>query len=164
MFDQRTRSKRTITIEIGERGGTGTIADVDAIEGVRTSGPFHKRWRRRRPRVLHVVERAILIAHHEVQVACERQKTFSTSIDHRTQAERAVAVDVGKRGGAPVADVDTIEGVLTSGPLLENRRRRCPGILDVVECATPFAHHEVHVACERQKRVSCGRCRSMDAV
>ena len=74
-----------------------------------------------------------------------------TFIDRRTLSERAVAVDISERGGAAPPDEDAIEGVRASGPLHERRRRRRPGVLDVVEQATPIAHDEVQVACERQR-------------
>ena len=54
--------------------------DIDAVEGVRASGPLHERRRRRRPGVLDVDELAIKFSHDEVQVACERHKTCGHSI------------------------------------------------------------------------------------
>ena len=61
------------------------IANIDAVEGVRSSSLLHEHRSCRRPGVLHVGERATAIAQHEVQVACERQKTCgrSLSIDGR---------------------------------------------------------------------------------
>ncbi len=85
----------------------------------------------------------------------------SQFIDRRTRSERAVAVDISERGGAVIADVDAVEGVRASGPLRQRRRRRRPGVLDVVELAIDIAHDEVQVACERRAiRVN----RSTDAV
>ena len=82
-IDSWTPSERAVTVEIYNRGGA-PFADADAIEGVRASGPLHERRRRRRPGVLHVGERAIIRAHYEVQVACERQRCDgSLSIDGR---------------------------------------------------------------------------------
>ena len=84
-IDRRTRSARAVVVEISERGGARDT-NFNAIEGVRASGPLREHRRRRRPRVLHVCElRAIKIAHDEVQVACERQKTCgrSLSVDGR---------------------------------------------------------------------------------
>ncbi len=78
-IDRRTRSARTVAVQVSERGGT-RIADVDAVEGVRASGPLHEHRRRRRPGVLDVVEQAIPIAHDEVQIACERHKTCGRSL------------------------------------------------------------------------------------
>ena len=71
---RRTRSERTVAVEVSEHGGA-LLADVDAVEGVRASGPLHEHRRRRRPGVLGVDELAIVIAHDEVQVACERHET-----------------------------------------------------------------------------------------
>ena len=81
---RRTRSERAVAVEVGERRGANNV-DADAVEGVRASNPLHEHWRRRRPGVLDVVERAILFSHDEVQVACERQKTCgrSLSVDGR---------------------------------------------------------------------------------
>jgi hypothetical protein len=72
-IDRRTRSERAVAVEVSEREGA-VQADVDAVEGVRGSGPLHEHRRRRRPGVLDVDELAILIAHDEVQVACERHE------------------------------------------------------------------------------------------
>ena len=77
-IDRRTLYERAVAVDISERRDA-FLADVDTVEGVRTSGPFHKHRRRRRPDVLDVVEQAIIIAHNEVQVACERQKTCDQS-------------------------------------------------------------------------------------
>ena len=77
-IDRRTRAERTVAVDVSERWGTPDVpgrADLDAVEGVRASGPLHEHRRRRRPGVLYVVEQAIPIAHDEVQIACERQKT-----------------------------------------------------------------------------------------
>ena len=84
----------------------------------------------------------------------------SQFIDRWTRSERAVVVEICERGAADIADVDAIEGVRASGPLHEHRRRRRPGVLDVVERAILFSHDEVQVACERQK--TCGRSLSVD--
>ena len=78
-IDRRTLSERAVAVEIS-KGRDGPIADVDAGEGVRASGPLHERRRRRRPGVLHVDERAIAFAHNEVQIACERHKTCGRSL------------------------------------------------------------------------------------
>ena len=78
----------------------------------------------------------------------------SQHINQRTLSEHAVAVEVSERWGA-VAEADAVEGVRASGPLHERRRRRRPGVLDVVELATFFAHYEVQVACARHKACGC---------
>jgi hypothetical protein len=101
---------------------------------------------------------------------------LSQHVDRRTRSERAVAVDISeRRGGSPAgvdgvderavavevserglavpADVDAVEGVRTSGPLHEHRRRRRPGVLDVVEQAILIANYEVQIACERHTNV-----------
>ena len=70
---RRTRPERAIAVEVCDRGD-GLLADVDAVERVRASGPLHEHRRRRRPGVLDVDELAIIIAHDEVQVACERHE------------------------------------------------------------------------------------------
>ena len=86
----------------------------------------------------------------------------SQFIDSWTPFERAVAVEICNRGGAEIADIDAVEGVRASGPLHEHRRRRRPGVLDVIEeaiieeaiifpCRSPFSHHEVQVTCGRHK-------------
>ena len=85
---------------------------------------------------------------------------WSQFIDRRTRSARAVVVEVSERGGAIHTNFNAIEGVRTSGPLHEHRRRRRPGVLDVVERASLFSHDEVQVACERQK--TCGRSLSVD--
>ena len=83
-IDRRTLYERAVAVYVSERGDASRT-DVDAIEGVRASGPYHKHRRRSRPGVLDVVEQAITVAHYEVQVACERHKTCgrSASIDGR---------------------------------------------------------------------------------
>ena len=72
-FMDRRTLEHAIVVEISERGGTAP-ADVDAIEGVRASGPLHERRRRRRPGVLDVGE-VVVIAHNDIQIACGRHKT-----------------------------------------------------------------------------------------
>ena len=72
-LDRWTPSERTVAINIA-KCGEAIIADIDAVEGVRASAPLHKHRRRRRPSVLEVVELAIINAHYEVQVACERHE------------------------------------------------------------------------------------------
>ena len=72
-IDRWTRSERAVVVEISERGGA-VIAEIDAVEGVRASGPLHEHRRRRRPGVLDVGELAIPFAHDEVQIACERHE------------------------------------------------------------------------------------------
>ena len=75
----------------------------------------------------------------------------SQFIDRRARSERAVAVEISERGGAPRTDIDAIEGVRASGPLHEHRRRRRPGVLEVVELTVVIAHDEVQIACGRHK-------------
>ena len=116
--------------------------------------------------VLHVVELAIVTAHNEVQIACERHKTCgrSLNIDRWTRSERTVAVEISERGGAVPADVDAVEGVYASGPFHKHRRRRRPGLLDVLERArVDIAYYEIQVACER-KKCAVTVYRSTDAV
>ena len=109
-IDRRTRSERAVVVEVSERGGA-RIADVDAVEWVRASGPCNEHRRRRRPGVLHVVEIAIVIAHDEVQVACGSHKFVQSQfIDRRTRFERAVTVEISERGGAVITDIDAVEG------------------------------------------------------
>ena len=82
-INQRTLSEHAVAVEVSERWGAPE-ADVDAIEGVRASGPLHEHRRGSCPGVLDVDELAIVIAHDEVQVACERQRCDgSLSIDGR---------------------------------------------------------------------------------
>ena len=78
-IDRRTRSARAVVVEVSERGGARDT-NFNAIEGVRASGPLREHRRRRRPGVLDVVERAVVIAHDEVQVACGRHKTSGRSL------------------------------------------------------------------------------------
>ena len=85
---------------------------------------------------------------------------WSQFIDRRTRSARAVVVEISERGGAVIADIDTVEGVRGSCPLHEHRRRRRPDVLDVDERASLFSRDEVQVACERQK--TCGRSLSVD--
>ena len=85
LIDRRTQSERAVVVEVSERGGA-IRTDIDAVKGVRASGPLHERRRRRRPIVLEVVELAIGIAHDEVQVACERQKTCDITVYGSTDA------------------------------------------------------------------------------
>ena len=72
-LDRWTPSERTVAVEVSERGLAVSI-NVDAVEGVRASGPLHEHRRRRRPGVLRVDEFATVFAHDEVQVACERHE------------------------------------------------------------------------------------------
>ena len=66
-IDRRTLYERAVAVDICERGGyRAPLADVDAVEWVRASGPCNEHRRRRRPDVLDVDERAIHIAHYEV--------------------------------------------------------------------------------------------------
>ena len=158
-----TRSERAVVVEVCERGDA-EITDIDAVAGIRASGPKHERRRRRRPDVLDVDELALPFAHDEIQVACARHKNVrSQFIDRRTRSERAVAVDISECGRAFPTNVNAIEGVRASGPLHEDRRRRRPDVLDVDELATVFAHYEVQIACERHERCWCSY-RSTDAV
>ena len=83
-----TRVACAVAVEISERGGAG-IADVDAVQGVRASGPRHENRRRSRPGVLDVVEVAIgrsPFAHYEVQVACARHKNVRSQFYRSTDA------------------------------------------------------------------------------
>ena len=92
--------------------------DVDAIEGVRASGPLHERRRRRRPSVLHVGERAITSAQHEVQGRLRAtQNVRSELIDRRTRYWRCHRRRVPVAGLAVIADVDAVEG-----PIRRHRR------------------------------------------
>ena len=75
---RRTLYERAVVVEIYERG-LAPRANVDAVEGVRASGPLHKLRSCRRPGVIDVGELAISTAHDEVQVACERQKACGRS-------------------------------------------------------------------------------------
>ena len=75
----------------------------------------------------------------------------SQFIDSWTPSERAVAVEVCNRGGAPLTDVDAVEWVRASDPLREGRRRRGPNVLDVVERSNINANYEVQIACERRE-------------
>ena len=56
-IDRRTRSERAVVVEVSERGGHHRGANVNAVEGVRASGPLHESRHRRRPEVLEVDER-----------------------------------------------------------------------------------------------------------
>ena len=81
----------------------------------------------------------------------ETRNVWSQFIDSWTPSEHAVAVEVCERGVATAADVESVQGVRSSGPLHERRRRRRPGVLNVGELAKFFAYYEIQVACERHK-------------
>ena len=84
-IDRRTLSERAVAVDVSECGGNVLApGDVDAVEGVRGSGPLHEHRRRRRPGVLDVGEHAISSAHYEVQIACERQKNVQSQFHRST--------------------------------------------------------------------------------
>ena len=83
----------------------------------------------------------------------DTKHAISQFIDRRTRPKRAVAVDVSERGGAVPGDYYAVERVRASGPLHEHRRRRRPGVLDVVEQAIIIAHDEVQIACGKHKNI-----------
>ena len=70
--------ERTVAVDVAYSGGA--ISDsVDAVEGVRACSPLREHWPCRCPGVLDVVELIILVAHDEVQVACERPNVLLRS-------------------------------------------------------------------------------------
>ena len=70
----------------------------------------------------------------------------SQFIYRRTRSERAVVVEISERWFAVPSDAKPIKKIRASGPLHEHRRRRCPGVLEIVKLAVLLAHNNVHVA------------------
>ena len=79
------------------------------------------------------------------------RNVLSRYIDQWTLSERAVAVEISERGGAPATDVDAVEWVLAFSPFLELWLRRRPRVLKVFEPSILAAHDKIQVACERGK-------------
>ena len=129
------RIQVAIPIQIRE-GGFAGIPDINAIEGVRGAGLHGVGGGGATPGVSVVEESAVIFTHDRIEVA--------------------IPIQIREGGGAPIPNINAIEGVRGVGLRGIGGSGATPGVFVVVEKAVKFTHDRIEVAIPIQIREGGG--------